>query len=59
MTRTSRGEVTQLLLDWGKGDEGALQRLVPLVKQGVASPAASLHGPREASCHSSEHGSGE
>ena len=31
MTTGSRGEVTQLLLDWGKGDEAALQRLVPLV----------------------------
>ena len=31
MTTTSRGKVTQLLLDWGKGDEAALQKLVPLV----------------------------
>ena len=31
MTTTSRGKVTQLLLDWGKGDEAALQQLVPLV----------------------------
>jgi RNA polymerase sigma factor (TIGR02999 family) len=31
MTTTSRDKVTQLLLDWRKGDEAALQRLVPLV----------------------------
>ena len=31
MTTTSRDKVTQLLLDWGQGDEAALQQLVPLV----------------------------
>jgi hypothetical protein len=31
MTTPSRDKVTQLLLDWGKGDEAALQQLVPLV----------------------------
>src|SRR6476620_10697452 len=31
MMTTSRDKVTQLLLDWGKGDEAALQNLVPLV----------------------------
>lgn len=31
MTTTSRNQVTQLLLDWGKGDEAALQKLIPLV----------------------------
>src|SRR5262245_60795753 len=31
MTTTSRDQVTQLLLDWGDGDEAALQKLVPLV----------------------------
>lgn len=31
MAATSRDQITQLLLDWGQGDEAALQRLVPLV----------------------------
>jgi RNA polymerase sigma factor (TIGR02999 family) len=31
MATPSRDKVTQLLLDWGRGDEAALQKLVPLV----------------------------
>jgi RNA polymerase sigma-70 factor (ECF subfamily) len=31
VTRSSAGEVSQLLKDWGKGDECALNKLIPLV----------------------------
>ncbi len=31
MTRASAGEVSQLLRQWGEGDEDALSRLIPLV----------------------------
>ena len=31
MTRSSAGEVSRLLKDWGEGDEDALNRLIPLV----------------------------
>jgi ECF sigma factor len=31
VTKSSTGEVSQLLKDWGGGDEDALNRLIPLV----------------------------
>jgi len=31
MTTPSQKEVTQLLIDWGKGDQAALEKLLPLV----------------------------
>lgn len=31
MTAPSASEVSQLLINWGKGDEGALEKLIPLV----------------------------
>lgn len=31
MAATSQEQVTELLLAWGKGDESALEQLVPLV----------------------------
>src|SRR5262245_20859636 len=33
MTTTSPKEVTQLLIDWGKGDQAALDKLLPLVEE--------------------------
>ena len=29
--RTRRDEITQLLVDWGQGDHGALEKLTPVV----------------------------
>ena len=39
-------DVTGLLLKWGQGDEGALERLIPLVHRGAPPDRAALHGGR-------------
>ena len=36
-----QGEVTSLLVAWGKGDQNALNELMPLVLQRAASHGAS------------------
>jgi len=33
MTTPSQKEVTQLLIDWSKGDQAALEKLLPLVEE--------------------------
>ncbi|MEK6405374.1 MAG: sigma-70 family RNA polymerase sigma factor [Acidobacteriota bacterium] len=47
---SSQNEVTQLLLDWGKGDRAALDKLVPVVYQELRRLAA-YHMRRERPGH--------
>src|SRR5215468_696313 len=50
MTTPSQKEVTQLLIDWGKGDQAALEKLLPLV-DGELRRLASRYMRRESPGH--------
>ena len=55
----SPGAVTELLRAWSDGDDGALERLMPLVEAELRRLARGLHGPRAARTHAADHGAGE
>jgi RNA polymerase sigma factor (TIGR02999 family) len=50
MVRTGTPEITQLLTAWGRGDEGALEKLMPLVYEGLRQ-AARRHMAQQRADH--------